>query len=325
MRIVLAAFVVGAVLFAGCAASDGAREGGASAGWLCREPWSSCDPDAFWLRRVLSTLGHDHIGTTGSALVFSDRGAARATRYLWATAGVGAGCGWRDGFTRIDRTDVCGDAVRIYWEAQGARVWLEPPLEPRLLRSLVRATRHVRRGRVELVPLAPATIAHCRRSTLLRPACPTRAPRVGAPYLHHLARDVARPHTLDVFNLERGGEDPDDPRRNRPPRMGHLVVASGEVGLLAPIWSRGTKRIGLTDGLMLRPRQHALLFGPRAWAGRHGRLYLGPPHGSSGGMLGNHLIFRWREGDTDHVISLHGWEPLTEAAAVLRRVVASSG
>ena len=41
-------------------------------------------------------------------------------------------------------------------------------------------------------------------------------------------------------------------------------------------------------------------------------------------MLGNHLIFRWRDAEAYHVLSLHAWEPLTESAAVLREIVAST-
>jgi hypothetical protein len=41
-------------------------------------------------------------------------------------------------------------------------------------------------------------------------------------------------------------------------------------------------------------------------------------------MLGNHLVFRWREGRREYVVSLHAWEPLTEAAATLKAIVAST-
>jgi hypothetical protein len=40
-------------------------------------------------------------------------------------------------------------------------------------------------------------------------------------------------------------------------------------------------------------------------------------------MLGNHLVFRWGT-DRRYVVSLHAWEPLAEAAATLRAIVAST-
>ena len=264
------------------------------------EPWARCSPNAVWLRRVLASLGHANAGDTGSALVVGGCGAdGRAQCFVWATPGAGSGCGWRERRGELGDVAVCGSAVRA-----SLRV---PRLPPRLVR------------------LAPRTLEHCRRSTLIRPACPQLVPRVGAPYLSHLARDVARPSQLDVFNLERGGEDPADPRRNRPPRMAHLVIAAGDVWRLAPVWSLGTRRSRVEDGAMARTRSHTLAFGRRTWGSRAGKLYLGPPYGSNGGMLGNHLIFRWRDREVDYVISLHAWEPLSEAEGVLRRIVESGG
>jgi hypothetical protein len=175
---------------------------------------------------------------------------------------------------------------------------------------------------VALVRLAPAKLTHCRRSRLLRPACPTRVPRVRASYLTHLARDLGGPHPLDVFNLERGGEHPQRPQRNRPPRMAHLLLIAGDVERAAA-FDYPNDPTRLRDGLMLRPRTKAIDFGTVGWAGRRGRLYLAPPH-LHGGMLGNHLVFRWQAGATEYAVTLHAWEPLREAAATLRAVVAST-
>lgn len=177
---------------------------------------------------------------------------------------------------------------------------------------------------VELVPLAPAKLAHCRRSVLLRAACPRRVPRVRAEYLNHLAVEgVGTRLALATFNLERGGEDREEPARNRPPRMGHLVVVGGNVEGIAPVFDR-LRRVALRDGLLRRERPSSLDFGRVSWAGRSGELLLAPSF-PNGGMLGNHLIFRWRENCREYVLSLHAWEPLTEAAATLRAVVASAG
>jgi hypothetical protein len=170
---------------------------------------------------------------------------------------------------------------------------------------------------VELVPLAADRVAHCRRAAALRPVCPRFVPRVRAPYLGHLTTR-APIH----FSLERGGERPQHPERNRPPAMAHLVVAVGRVGLIAPVWSLGRRREWVRDGLMRRPRTHTLALGSVTWGGRTGGLTLSPPY-LRGGMLGNHLNFRWRAEGEEYLVSLHAREPLTEAVATLRAIVES--
>jgi hypothetical protein len=40
-------------------------------------------------------------------------------------------------------------------------------------------------------------------------------------------------------------------------------------------------------------------------------------------MVGNHLVFRW-ETERRYVVLLHAWEPLTEAAATLKAIIAST-
>jgi hypothetical protein len=61
-------------------------------------------------------------------------------------------------------------------------------------------------------------------------------------------------------------------------------------------------------------------FGRVRWAGREGLLSLAPSF-PTGGFLANHLNFVWREHGVQHTLSLHAWEPLTEAAALLRTMV----
>ena len=179
-------------------------------------------------------------------------------------------------------------------------------------------------GAVRVVNAAPRRIEHCQRAVELRGACPTRVPGVGAPFHTHLTRDLlGRYGKLTVFNMEHGGENPRNPEANRPPAMAHIVVAAGAVRRLAPIWALGTRRGTFTDGLVWRRRAHLVRFGAVRWAGRKGWLELAPPH-ARGGMLGNHLIFRWGRRGDEKLVSLHAWEPLSETVAVLRRVVEST-
>ena len=172
-----------------------------------------------------------------------------------------------------------------------------------------------------LVRLSPTKLAHCERSGLLRPVCPRRVPRVRARYLSNLSVELTGKHVLDVFNLERGGEDPRRPERNRPPRLAHVVAVAGNVERLAAFREpRAETAEPLRDGLMRRPRTAPLSFGRIRWAGRPGVLYLMPsfPHG---GMLGNHLVFSWRERGRRYALSLHAWEPLTEGVRTLHEMV----
>jgi hypothetical protein len=181
-----------------------------------------------------------------------------------------------------------------------------------------------RPGGVELVPLAPAKLAHCRKSVLLRAACPRLVPRVRAEYLNHLAVEgEGTRFSLATFNLERGAQDPDQPERNRPPRMAHVLVVGGHVERSAASVFDDLQRARLRDGLVRRNRPRSLDLGPTRWAGRNGRLLLAPAF-PNGGMHGNHLIFRWRDGGRDYALSLHAWEPLTETAAALRALVSST-
>jgi hypothetical protein len=178
---------------------------------------------------------------------------------------------------------------------------------------------------VPLVPLAPKRIAYCERSQLLRPACPRRVPRVRAAYSSHLAME--RPGEggrLAVFNLERGGEHPGQPERNRPPRMAHLVIVGGVVERSAPVFdlARAPRR-KLRNGLVRPERVRSLSFGRVTWSGLAGDLFLAPSY-PRGGMLGNHLVFRWGAARNRYVVSLHAWEPLTEAVATLKAIVGST-
>jgi hypothetical protein len=177
---------------------------------------------------------------------------------------------------------------------------------------------------VELVPLAPKKLAHCRKAALLRAACPRLVPRVRAAYLNHLAVEgEGTRFSLATFNLERGGEYPDAPEGNAPPRMAHLIVVGGHVERAAAGVFDDLRPAALRDGVMRRKRDRSLGFGTVEWAGRRGELFLAPSY-PRGGMLGNHLVFRWRDWRREYVLSLHAWEPLTGAAATLKAIVAST-
>lgn len=205
----------------------------------------------------------------------------------------------------------------------GSRIGVIALLPPLAFLALVSATAAGPRQPPSLLePISAKRLAHCERSALLRPVCPRWVPRVPS-YLSHLSVELASlgGPTLDVFGMESGGEYPGQPGRNRPPRMAHVVVVAGDVGrLTAANLPRGDRREPLRDGVMRRARTGAISFGEVRWAGRMGTLTLSPSF-PSGGVLGNHLNFTWRERGTQHTLSLHAWEPLTGAAAALRAMV----
>jgi hypothetical protein len=186
-----------------------------------------------------------------------------------------------------------------------------------LVSTLVAAAPSALPRSVPLVRLAPKPLAHCGKAPLLRPICPTLVPHVRASFLSHLSRKPL------LFDLQRGGEDPNAPERNRPPRMAHIVLAAGNIDGIAPYTRPVGKRFALENGLMRRPRKLPISFGRVRWAGKSGVLFLAPPF-VFGGEIGNHLVFRWRERRTDYLVSLHAWEPLRETAATLRAIVEST-
>jgi hypothetical protein len=180
---------------------------------------------------------------------------------------------------------------------------------------------------VALVPTPPDALRACRRSRLLRPVCPERVPE--APFdpeseIYQAHVFPSGPGGRRTFDLSWGGEYP-RPERNRPPALVHVVLVGGQrLGPLEGLDIPRPRRAALRDGLLSGKRGRALSFGAVLWQGRRGRLLLAAPF-PRGGIMGNHLVFRWREGRREYALSLHGWEPLTETAETLQRVVASAG
>lgn len=74
---------------------------------------------------------------------------------------------------------------------------------------------------------------------------------------------------------------------------------------------------------MRESRDDPISFGLLDLGGKPALLFLAPPY-PSGGYLGNHLVLVWEVQEGRHAISLHAWEPLTEAVATLRRMALSA-
>ena len=159
---------------------------------------------------------------------------------------------------------------------------------------------------VALVPTPEDALAACRSSRLLRRACPRLVPE--APYdrrpeVYVVELRPGRRGAPETFNLQWGAEDPARPERNRPPRLSHLVVVAGR---------SGTTLRGIESRVLRRT----------TWEGRRGRLLLAATY-PRGGLMGDHLIFRWRDGRREYAASLHAWEPFQETVDTLEAIVAS--
>jgi hypothetical protein len=203
-----------------------------------------------------------------------------------------------------------------------------------------------------------AALALCQRSALLWPACPRRVPvgrfararrppgYTGAAAEGAIAFCSNRRTALTSDScaypswiLEAGapaGLPPDAPpgvpgkrlppaERTRPPQYVHLIVYAAH-GSVAPRlsfdWPR--RRAEATrDGLLRTGRSKPVLLGTRDWDGERGTLVLAPPL-IFGGENGDHLLFRWRRGGTEYLVSLHAWAPLRKAEATLEAIVASA-
>jgi hypothetical protein len=162
---------------------------------------------------------------------------------------------------------------------------------------------------VDLVATPPNVFRRCTRSALLRPACPRAVPRAA------YDADAA---TAAVYPATRGFPETFDLQSFRAtrPRMVHVVLQVN----VAFAFSLRPRR---ADEVLLDPgRRAGIVLGSRTWNARHGRLLLAPPY-PTGGIVGSHLVFRWRDGGARYDLTLHAWRPLPEAVATLEAIVAS--
>jgi len=159
---------------------------------------------------------------------------------------------------------------------------------------------------VRLVPMPTKPLAECRASPVLRPACPRLVPEalyVAKPGAYAFGVYPGEPGGVETFELQSGVETPGRPERNRPPRLSHVVLLAGPPG--EALGDVAVRRLDTAR-----------------WSGRRGLLLRARPY-PRGGIMGDHLIFRWREGAREYAASLHTWKPFAEAVSTLRAMVAS--
>jgi hypothetical protein len=172
---------------------------------------------------------------------------------------------------------------------------------------------------VRLVPLPPRLRETCLRVEVLAAHCPAQVPATETRY---------RVRELDfgtdsyrVMDFEANAPYPRIVRRNAPPRFAHIVLKGGDLTKAFYFeWPSGPM-VSVTDALE-GDRQTPLLLETQSWAGRQGTLVLAPAF-PAGGVDGDHLVYRWEEGDREYALSLHAWEPLDQCVATLRVLVES--
>jgi hypothetical protein len=157
------------------------------------------------------------------------------------------------------------------------------------------------------------------RSLRTRLICPTRIPVGPTNYVSVLFEPRWRSshgRSDDLLSVEWGAPRP-DPARNRPPAFAHLELSAGDLGLAGHV---DAGPVAARDGMMAGREGEAAAPVVRLesanWRGHGGSLLLGD-------CFGNHLCYRWREGDAILQVDVHGWEPFTETVATLRQVVRS--
>lgn len=284
---------------------------------------------AAWVKRVVEHAGYRVDGCTENAWI----GVTPLTGFtIWTTAPWRRPPGTRpytqglqNGYT---------DGTRLVWEAQGLAVWIAPGPDPsdRLpgrsaLGALQAGTFLVplRYTPIQFMPTPESALRKCRSDLSLALACPTRIPRVALKPIVRWGRTYSSLHTYPktvdgIFGIERRFQT--GPDLIRPPLL-HLEVeaAAGQPRGFRFRWPT-TGRVAVRNGLLDEARTKPVYFGRVTWGGKAGSLALSPPY-PLGGSQADHVVFRWRSGRTTYLVGMHAWEPLTEAVATLRRIVAS--
>jgi hypothetical protein len=174
--------------------------------------------------------------------------------------------------------------------------------------------------RIELMALPDNHLTKCERVPELEPACPRSIPVI-APTSENRARSFSSGKGSFVFFSEWSGPYPGITPTNAPPRFLHVNVHGGDLEHAFPFeWP---SRAAVLPAHPPKKRNKALLLDTVSWFGKTGSLVLAPSF-PSGGIDGDHLLFRWREGDEEYAISIHAWMPLRETTEALKAVAGST-
>jgi hypothetical protein len=172
---------------------------------------------------------------------------------------------------------------------------------------------------VRLVPLPASLLDKCLRIEVLAPRCPAEVPATERRY-----RVRELDYGTDSYRVVEFATNAPYPRigpRNAPPRFAHVVLKGGDLTEAFYFdWPSGPM-VPVVDALE-GDRQIPVPLEVRRWAAPEGTLLLAPAF-PAGGVDGDHLVYRWEEGDREYALSLHAWKPLDECVATLRALVES--
>lgn len=172
---------------------------------------------------------------------------------------------------------------------------------------------------VRLAPLPQRLRETCLRVEVLASHCPTELPATESRYrVRELDYGTDRYRVMD---FEANAPYPGISRTNAPPRFAHVVLKGGDLTKAFYFeWPSGPP-VPVMDALN-GDREMPLLLESQPWAGLQGVLVLAPEF-PMGGVDGDHLVYRWEEGDREYAISLHAWRPLDGCVATLGELVES--
>ncbi len=172
-----------------------------------------------------------------------------------------------------------------------------------------------------LATLEQRVVAPCLEISLLSPACPSMAPETESPYHSRLLDFGAVPYRVIEFSS--GAPYPRIGPRNAPPSSAHIVVKAGNLERAFPFrWPSNQAPQKMPPDPSSRPDEPVVL-GHSPWGGTDGMLVLAPPF-PSGGVDGDHLIYRWGRMGAEYSVSLHAWTPLAETMSTLHAIVETS-
>jgi hypothetical protein len=168
----------------------------------------------------------------------------------------------------------------------------------------------------DLMAIPSSVLDTCTAVAALRAACPTQVPRVDA---EDHRSDAFRSGRAWVFFAEWSGPYPGLSARNAPPRFTHVNVITAPIEYeLAFGWPQTVADIGTIPP----ERSEPLLLGSFAWGGKEGEVALAPSF-PTGGIEGDHVIFRWTAAETAYSVSLDAWDSIPDTLDHLEAVVES--
>ena len=175
-------------------------------------------------------------------------------------------------------------------------------------------------GGATLTSLPPRAEEICAQGPPLSRTCPRYVPLVRR--VSYVVDTFGRPGgRFQVLELAAGAPSNKDFSRNAPPRVAHVVVEVGKPKFLIDLGEPYPNKIPLSLLLGEQLDQAQYVAPEESW--KWNEVLVLAPSFPSGGAHADHLVYSWKERGLEHVVSLHAWEPATEAVRTLHAIVRS--